>query len=82
MFTRTPRPEPLVEITDAAGRVMLRMPPGNLMTYAAVSASQGSARRYAATLYMDRPRTRMEWRLWLAARDAVRAELDFRPFFV
>ncbi len=71
-----------IEITDAAGRVVARTSPALLKLASAAAERVGSARFYAAELYMDRPRTRAEWRAWFDARHAMRAEIRFRPFFL
>lgn len=71
----------LIEIVDHAGRVMVRMSAAELILHGSMARARGSATFYAGTFYMDRPRSREAWRAWFAARDAMRAEIVFRPHF-
>lgn len=71
----------MIEATDAAGRVMLRAGAAYLVAMGRDAEHRGAARFYAGALYMDRPRSRLEWRAREAARHVFRAEIHFRPFF-
>lgn len=70
-----------LEITNAAGRVLLLIGPRMLRLHAEAARQQGAARYYAETVYIERPRTREQWRAVADVRDVMRAEVAYRPFF-
>lgn len=71
----------MIEVRDAAGRVYFRAPAQRLDWYARLKGPAAGVRFYTERLYIARPRTRPEWRAWLAVLVITGADVAFAPFF-